>query len=93
MVYLEGAAAHGRNHPVLTSQYLDQRVLDRTRQVCNDSYDPGADMTQREAEMDAKNDYDFGQKIGEVSQELAKAIRTDLKKGRPGPNYMSPDVY
>lgn len=93
MIYLEGAAAHGRNHLVLTAQFLDGRVLERTREVCSGTYDPGADMDRREAEIDAKKDYELHEKLGDAGERLAHAVKTDLRKGRPGPIYIPPDLY
>jgi hypothetical protein len=93
MIYLEGAAAHGRNHLVLTAEVLDGRVIQRCREVCRSDYDVGADLTAREAQIDADKDYQFSQQVGELSEHLAHAIKSDLKKGRPGPIYIPPDVY
>lgn len=93
LVTLRGAASHGRDHLVLTTSELDARTVERFRQVCSPSYSPGRDDEEHTTKIDRKLDKVFSEEVGEVSERLAHAVRSDLKKGRPGPVYIPPDVY
>jgi hypothetical protein len=81
-----------RPHVVSMAQKLDQRLLDRVRRVMQPDYDPGAEAEAYDRQVDAANDAQFADKVGEVSEKLAWAIREDIRKSRPGPVYVPPDI-
>ncbi len=93
MILLLGAGLGGRPHCVTTCQELHGGVVEHIRRLANGTYDVGAEGDQIDRQADANNDWQFRENVGEISEKLAHAIRTDLKKGHPGPVYLPPDVY
>jgi hypothetical protein len=75
----------GEEHLVFTTPFLDQRVVDRFRKIAQPGYDYRA--------ADKQHDDRMRDKVEDAAERLAHAIRTDLKKARPGPVYVPPDLY
>lgn len=91
-VVLQDMGPGYRPHPVTMAQHCDQRLVERTRKVVHSSYDGGAEMDRQHDEQDRVNDAQFTEKVAEVSEKLAWAIREDIRKARPGPVYIPPDI-
>jgi hypothetical protein len=70
----------GEEHLVFTTPFLDQRVVDR--------FLPHTARAPHTPPHDRMRD-----KVEDAAERLAHAIRTDLKKARPGPVYVPPDLY
>lgn len=77
---------------VTTAQVLDARLVEHIRRLVHPSYDFGAEVDRLDAENDRRKDYEFDQKVGEIAEELAHAVRTDIRKSKPGPVYIPPDI-
>ncbi len=80
-------------HLVTTAQECDARLVERVRRVVSPSYNYGAEMDKAEAQADAIKNQEFKEQVGEISERLAHAVRTDLRKAIPGPVYIPPDLY
>jgi hypothetical protein len=91
-VVLQDMGPACRPHVVTTAQECDQRLVRRVRLVCSEGYDTGAEMDKHHDERDRANSAQFAEKMGEVSEQLAWAIREDIRKARPGPVYIPPDI-
>jgi hypothetical protein len=84
---------NGDENLVTTAQEADERLVQRVRRVTHPSYDYGAELERQDAENDRVKNQQFNEKVGEVSERLAHAVREDLRKGLPGPVYVPPDLY
>jgi hypothetical protein len=83
----------GEEHLVFTTPFLDQRVVDRFRKIAQPGYDYAAELDQIDRAADKPHDDRMRDKVEDAAERLAHAIRTDLKKARPGPVYVPPDLY
>lgn len=93
MVVLLGAAAHGRPHLVTTCQELHGGLVEHVRRLASPGYDAGQALETIDKDYDREVEHRFKEQVGEVSERLSHAIKSDLKKGRPGPTYIPPDAY
>jgi hypothetical protein len=91
-VVLQDMGPAHRPHVVTMAQECDQRLARRVQKVVHPSYDPGADMDRHHDERDRINNAENADKVGEVSEKLAWALREDIRKARPGPVYIPPDI-
>lgn len=91
-VVLQDMGPGYRPHVVTTSQTCDQRLVSKIRQIMSPSYDYGAEIDKHHDEVDRKHEAAFKEHVGEVSEKLAWAIREDIRKSRPGPVYIPPDL-
>lgn len=89
---LQDMGPNHRPHVVTTSQECDQRLVRRVQKVCDPQYDGGAEMDRQHDETDRINNAKAHESVGEVSERLAWAIREDIRKSRPGPVYIPPDI-
>lgn len=80
-------------HLVTTAQQCDSRLIEKIRKVIHPSYDFAAEVEQEEKKVQKEQDHKFHEQVGEISERYAHAIREDLRKARPGPVYIPPDVY
>lgn len=67
---------------VTTAQELDGRLVERVRQVTSPSYDLGAELDKIDAAADAEFWGAQREKVEEVGERLAHAIRKDLGEER-----------
>lgn len=69
----------GTENLVLTARELDNRVIDRVRQIGSANYDflAEVDRLDKQAERDA--DHRFSERTGEIGERLAHAVRQDLQ--------------
>jgi hypothetical protein len=95
-VVLQNMGDGVRPHVVTTAQECDQRLVRKVQAIVqghlNGTYDYGTEVERHHDERDRVNNAEFTEKMGEVSEKLAWAIRTDIRKGRPGPIYVPPDI-
>lgn len=63
---------------VLTSMDLGAHIVERIRQISSPDYDFVAELEHLDAKAKAKEEAHFADKRGEVLEELAHAVRTDL---------------
>ncbi len=68
----------GREHLVTTSQVLDQRLVERIRQVVSPDYDYAGALEAAEAEADRQHQHELDEQIGEVGERLHHAMLKDL---------------
>ncbi len=64
---------------VLTSQELDQRVLDRLRFIVSDGYDYVGEIEAIDAKADREKDHKFREETGEIAERMAHGLRKDLQ--------------
>lgn len=95
-VVLQDMGSDHRPHVVTTSLTCDQRLTRHVQKVVsghlNGTYDYGAEVDRQHDERDRINNAQFTENVGEISEKLAWAIREDIRKSRPGPVYVSPDI-
>lgn len=95
-VVLQDMGPNNRPHVVTTSQTCDQRLSKRVAAIVSGTldgtYDYGAEVDKQHDERDRANNAQFTENVGEVSEKLAWAIREDIRRGRPGPVYIPPDL-
>lgn len=95
-VVLQNMGEGRRPHVVTTSQTCDQRLARKVQGIVhghvNGTYDYGAEVERHHDERDRINNAQFSENVGEVSEKLAWAIREDIRKARPGPVYIPPDL-
>ena len=82
----------GSTDLVTTALELDQRIVERVRKVCDPTYDFNADVQRMENEGKKETEDAFAERVGDASERLAHAIRTDIRKARPGNTYIPPDI-
>ncbi len=92
-VVLLGAALHGRPHLVTTCQELHGGLVEHVRRLADPSYNTGQAGDTIDQQRDKEIDKEFTERVGDLSEKLAHAIKTDLKKGRPGPIYIPSSAY
>jgi Zn-finger domain-containing protein len=63
---------------VLTSATLDQRIVQRIREITHPSYDLVADLEVRERAADKKQEEMLDEQIGIHGERIAHALRKDL---------------
>lgn len=81
-----------RPHVVTTSQTCDQRLVTKVRKITSPDYDYGAEIDKHHDKVDREHEATFKEHVGEVSERLAWAIREDIRRSRPGPVYIPPDI-
>lgn len=95
-VVLQNMGEGFRPHVVTTAQECDQRLVRKVQGIVqghvNGTYDYGAEIERHHDERDRINNAQFQENVGEVSEKLAWAIREDIRKARPGPVYIPPDL-
>lgn len=91
-VVLQDMGPNHRPHVVTMAQECDQRLVRRVQRIVHPSYDPGAEMDRHHDERDRINNAKASEEFAEVSEKLAWAIREDIRKARPGPVYIPPDM-
>jgi hypothetical protein len=69
----------GSEHLVSTAQELDGRLVERIRKVTSSAYDPGRELDLLHDAADREHGRQFTQRVGEVGERLAHAIRQDLQ--------------
>lgn len=82
-----------RPHTVTTALEADDRLVNRMRALVKDPALNAAEAEADNAAVDAAHDHTLSEAVGEASERLAHAIRTDLRQGKPGNVYMPPDMY
>lgn len=82
-----------RAHTVTTALVADQRLVNRLMALVADPQGNAAAGEAHDAAVDARADRTLAEAVGEASERLAHAIRTDLRRGKPGEVYMPPDAY
>lgn len=83
----------GGEQLVFTAPECDQRIVRRVEQLTSPDYDFGSELDRLDQLARKRNDDELRDRIGDASERLAHAIREDLRKARPGPVYVPPDVY
>lgn len=95
-VVLQDMGPNCRPHVVTTAQECDQRLVKRVKMIVsgtlNGTYDYGTEVDKQHDERDRANNAQFKENVGEVAEKLAWAIREDIRKARPGPVYIPPDI-
>ena len=82
-----------RPHTVTTATAADQRLVNKLRALVADPQGNADAADAHNAAVDAHHDQTMAEAVGEASERLAHAIRTDLRRGKPGEVYMPPDAY
>lgn len=72
----------GTEHLVLTALELDGRIVRRVREIAHPSYDYAADLEAVEAEAEREQDHKRRERVGEIGERLAHAIRKDTGERR-----------
>jgi NADPH:quinone reductase-like Zn-dependent oxidoreductase len=62
---------------VTTALEADQRLVDKVREVTSPHYDIGAELDKLEAEKDRSFEHQQAEKIGDIGERLAHALRVD----------------
>lgn len=70
--------ADGKDRLVLTCNELDGRVVERLRQIRHPSYDYMAEIDRLDRQADRDKEHASSERIGEVGEKLAYALRKDL---------------
>jgi hypothetical protein len=78
---------------VRTTPVLDKRLVNRIREIAAPGYDYAGELERLDREAKKRQDDEHAEKMGDLHERLAHAIRTDLKKAEPGGVYVPPDVY
>lgn len=65
-------------HFVTTTKQLDQRVVQRIREIAQPGYDYGAELERVEAAARKAAEGEFSEKVGPLAEELRHAMRKDL---------------
>lgn len=65
-------------HLVTTAKELDQRVVERIRQISASDYDYVAEVERIDLAADRAAEHRFSEAVGPVAEELAFAFRKDL---------------
>lgn len=63
---------------VRTFTHLDNRIVERVKQISHHSYDYAQDMEDGEKELDSKKLHAIKEKLGDNAERLAFALRKDL---------------
>jgi hypothetical protein len=63
---------------VTSARELDQRLVQRVRQVCSPGYDLAGEVERAQADADAEHDRVQRDRFGEASDQLAHALRVDF---------------
>lgn len=72
------ACQDGKDRMVLTCTELDGRVIERLRQIRHSSYDFVREVDRMDAQADREREWASHNRIGEVGEKLAHALRKDL---------------
>lgn len=95
-VVLQNMGEGHRPHVVTTAQECDQRLVRKVQAIVsghvNGTYDYGSEIERHHDERDRVHSAQFAEKMGEVSEQLSWAIKEDIRKSRPGPVYVPPDI-
>ncbi len=68
---------------VLTSLELDQRLLEHLRKIGSPDWNVADEIDRHEAQREAKIDHATHERVGEIGEQMAHALRKDLQhKGR-----------
>lgn len=70
---------NGEEFFVTKAKEADGRLLKRIREITNPSYDYAADLERIDRLADARREWDFAQRVGEISERLAHAVRKDIQ--------------
>lgn len=84
---------HGNEQLVFTSPDCDQRIVNRMREIARPDYDLVGELERLDRAARQQAEHDASERMGDAHERLAHAIRQDLRKARPGPVYLPPDVY
>jgi|SRR5215831_14498255 len=82
-----------RKHTVTTALEADTRLVNRLKALVADPEANRQSQVENDRRVEANQDHRFSEAVGEASERLAFAIRSELKKGRPGNVYIPPDMY
>lgn len=63
---------------VTTARQLDQRIVERVRQISADGYDYGAELDRLDREADARNEAEFTERVAPIGEQLHHALRRDM---------------
>lgn len=63
---------------VLTALELDQRIVNRVRELYSSDYDYAEEINKLDTLADKKADHNFNEQVGEKAERLAHALRVDL---------------
>lgn len=79
-VYLKTDADtdEGDGHLVLTAQDCDQRIVNRVREISQDTYNYAAELDKAEKKAKAEKDHAWTEKIGPIAERLAFEMRREL---------------
>jgi hypothetical protein len=70
----------GEEQLVTSAQECDGRLVDRLREVTSPSYDLAADADKLEQDKLRQFEHEQAEKVGDVAERLAHALRTDLNE-------------
>lgn len=80
-------------HLVTTTPTLDGRIVKRIQEIAAPGYDYSAELDKLDREAKKRQQDEWDEQTQEALEKLSWAIRHDLKKAKPGPTYIPPDVY
>jgi hypothetical protein len=73
---------NGEEQLVTSAQEADQRLVDRVREVTSPQYDLAKAAEALERQKDRDFDHEQAEKVGDVGERLAHALRKDLHETR-----------
>ena len=68
----------GKDELVLTTQQLDQRIVERLRLLCSKEYSYAKEVDRMDKEAERKADQKLHEEVGERGEVLAHALRKDF---------------
>lgn len=68
-----------RERLVTTCTELDNRVVERIREISNPGYDFVAEVERLDNEAEKRKQHEFAEEVGEKGERLAHALRKDLE--------------
>ncbi len=69
----------GKERLVLTTQMLDQRLLDHLRLIGSPDWNVGEEMERHEDKREKDLDHAYHEKVGPIGERMAHALRKDLE--------------
>jgi hypothetical protein len=69
----------GSEHIVTAAKQADGRLIDRVRRITHPSYNFAQELEVIDAQADKERDWLFSQRVGDLAERLAHAVRKDTQ--------------
>jgi hypothetical protein len=69
----------GSEHIVTAAKQADGRLIDRVRRITHPSYNFAQELETIDAQADKERDWLFSQRVGDLAERLAHAVRKDTQ--------------